>query len=60
MPLRTASGKLTKIGSFERQVPAASLSGGKGEQMAIANKIGLKRGSKTTARGKRVAKHQSR
>jgi hypothetical protein len=42
MPEYTRGGKLTKIGSFERKVPASSLPGGKREQMAIANKIGVK------------------
>ena len=57
MPLRTASGKLTKIGSFERQVKGTMPDS---EMYAIANKNKLMRGNKVTARGKRVAKHQGR
>jgi len=55
MPKRTKSGRMTKIGSFEQKVKASDLPGGEREKYAIANKIGLKRGSKTTARGRRPA-----
>ena len=60
MPQRTKGGKLTKLGRFERDVAASSLPGGEREKYAIANKVGLMRGSRTTARGKRVAKDQGR
>ena len=60
MPLYTPSGKLTKIGSFEQKVDASKLPGGEREKYAIANKIGLKRGSKTTAKGKRPARNPLR
>lgn len=56
MPKRTPSGKKTKIASFEEKVKASSLPGGEREKYAIANKIGLKRGSKTTARGRAPAR----
>lgn len=56
MPTRTASGKKTKIASFEEKVDASKLPGGEREKYAIANIVGLKRGSKTTARGKQAAK----
>jgi hypothetical protein len=56
MPKRTASGKKTKIASFEEKVKASSLPGGEREKYAIANKVGLMRGSKTTARGASAAK----
>lgn len=51
MPRRTKSGKKTKMADFEDKVDASKLPGGEREKYAIANKIGLKRGSKTTARG---------
>ena len=56
MPLRTRGGKLTKLGRFERDVSASSLPGGEREKYAIANKVGLMRGSKATAKGKRVSR----
>lgn len=56
MPRRTASGRKTKIASFEDKVKASDLPGGEREKYAIANKIGLKRGSKTTARGRAPAR----
>lgn len=56
MPRRTKSGKKTKIADFEDKVDASKLPGGEREKFAIANKIGLKRGSKTTAKGMRAAK----
>jgi hypothetical protein len=37
-------------------VSANSLPGGKREKYAIANKIGLMKGNKATARGKQAAK----
>ena len=55
MPKRTKSGRKTKIASFEEKVDASKLPGGEREKYAIANKIGLKHGSKTTARGMRPA-----
>ncbi len=58
MPKRTKGGRLTKIGSFEEKVKASSLPGGEREKYAIANKIGLMRGSKTTAKGKKAAKRK--
>jgi hypothetical protein len=60
MPKYTASGKLTKLGDFERKVDASKLPGGKSEKYAIANKIGLMRGNKATARGKLPAKKKGR
>lgn len=58
MPRMTKSGKKTKMASFEDKVDAKKLPGGEREKFAIANKIGLKRGSKTTAKGMRpAAKH---
>lgn len=57
MPRMTKSGKKTKMASFEDKVDAKKLPGGEREKFAIANKIGLKRGSKTTAKGMRPAKH---
>lgn len=56
MPRYTKSGKLTKLGSFENKVSASSLPGGAREKYAIANKVGLMRGSKATAKGRRAAK----
>lgn len=56
MPRMTKSGKKTKMASFEDKVDAKKLPGGEREKFAIANKIGLKRGSKTTAKGMRPAK----
>lgn len=58
MPKRTRSGRLTKIGSFEQKVRASDLPGGEREKYAIANIVGLKRGSKTTARGRAPAKRK--
>jgi len=60
MPRYTKSGKLTKLGDFERKVDASKLPGGTRENFAIANKVGLMHGNKATARGKRVAKDQKR
>jgi len=37
MPLRTRSGKLTKLGRFERDVDASKLPGGEREKFAVAN-----------------------
>lgn len=59
MPKYTPSGKLTKLGDFERKVDASKLPGGKREKYAIANKVGLMHGSKVTSRGKRTAKDQN-
>ena len=56
MPRKTKSGRKTKMASFEDKVDASKLPGGEREKYAIANKIGLKRGSKTTAKGMRPAK----
>ena len=58
MPKRTKSGRLTKLGSFEQKVKASDLPGGESEKYAIANKIGLKRGSRTTARGRQPARRK--
>jgi hypothetical protein len=58
MPKRTKSGRKTKIASFEEKVKASSLPGGEREKYAIANKIGLKRGSKTTAKGMKPARRK--
>lgn len=59
MPRRTKSGRKTKIASFEDKVDASKLPGGESEKYAIANKIGLKRGSRTTAKGRAPAKPKS-
>jgi len=59
MPRRTPSGKKTKLASFEDKVSEGSLPGGKREKYAIANKEGLMRGNKPTARGMRAAKPKS-
>ena len=56
MPQRTKGGKLTKLGHFEQEVKASSLPGGEREKYAIANKVGLMRGSRATAKGKRVSR----
>jgi hypothetical protein len=56
MPRRTPGGKKTKLASFEDKVSASSLPGGPSEKFAIANKVGLMRGSKPTARGMKPAK----
>lgn len=60
MPKRTTSGRKTKIASFEEKVDASKLPGGDREKYAIANKIGLKRGSKTTAKGRKPAKRKGK
>jgi hypothetical protein len=56
MPKRTPSGKKTKIASFEEKVKASALPGGEREKYAIANKVGLMRGNKPTARGRKAAR----
>lgn len=56
MPKRTKSGRLTKLGDFENKVKASKLPGGEREKYAIANKVGLMRGNKATAKGKRAAR----
>jgi hypothetical protein len=58
MPRLTPSGKKTKLASFEDKVDASKLPGGKSEKYAIANKVGLMRGNKATARGKQAAKRK--
>lgn len=58
MPRRTPSGRKTKLADFEDKVSSSSLPGGKREKFAIANKVGLMRGSKATARGKSAAKRK--
>jgi len=52
MPLRTPSGKLTKLGDFERQVKGTIPDS---EMYAIANKQGLMRGNKATKHGAAAA-----
>lgn len=52
MPLRAASGKLTKLGDFERQVKGTMPDH---EMYAIANKQGLMRGNKATKHGAATA-----
>ena len=59
MPRMTPSGKKTKLGDFEDKVKASKLPGGKREKFAIANKVGLMRGNKATAKGKRPAKRKT-
>jgi len=56
MPKLTSSGKKTKIADFESKIDASKLPGGKSEKYAIANKVGLMRGNKVTARGAMAAK----
>jgi hypothetical protein len=56
MPRYTPSGKKTKLGDFEDKVDASKLPGGEREKYAIANKVGLMRGNKATAKGRRAAK----
>ena len=56
MPRLTPGGKKTKLASFEDKVKASSLPGGEREKYAIANKVGLMRGSKATARGRQAAR----
>lgn len=56
MPARTPSGKLTKLGDFERKVKGKMPDH---EMYAIANKEGLMRGNKATAHGKRTARDQN-
>lgn len=58
MPRRTKSGKKTKLADFEDKVSASKLPGGEREKYAIANKVGLMRGSKATAKGKRPARRK--
>ena len=58
MPRRTASGRKTKLADFEDKVKASRLPGGEREKYAIANKVGLMRGNKATAKGKRAAKRK--
>ena len=53
MPKRTRTGKMTKMGSFESKVKGKMPDH---EMYAIANKEGLMRGNKTTAKGARAAK----
>lgn len=52
MPLRTRSGRLTKLGDFERQVKGTMPAH---EMYAIANKDNLMRGNKATAHGASAA-----
>jgi hypothetical protein len=56
MPKRTKSGRKTKLASFEDKVDASKLPGGEREKYAIANKVGLMRGNRATAKGRRAAK----
>jgi hypothetical protein len=58
MPRLTPSGKKTKLASFEDKVSASKLPGGEREKYAIANKVGLMRGNKATAKGKQAAKRK--
>lgn len=57
MPLVTPSGKPTKLGSFESKVKGKMPDS---EMYAIANKQGLMRGNKATARGKQPAKSRGK
>ena len=58
MPRLTKSGRKTKLGDFEDKVDASKLPGGTREKYAIANQVGLMRGSKATAKGKRPARRK--
>lgn len=60
MPRLTKSGRKTKLGDFEAKVDASKLPGGKREKYAIANKVGLMRGSTATAKGKRPARRKKK
>lgn len=55
MPKRTPSGKKTAVADVEGKLKA-EYGGNKGAIYGTLNKIGLMRGSKTTAKGARAAK----
>lgn len=55
MPRRTKSGKKTAVADVEDKLKA-EYPGNPGAVYGTLNKIGLKRGSKTTARGMKPAK----
>ena len=57
MPRYTSSGKLTKLGDFERQVKGTMPDH---EMYAIANKDHLMRGNKATSKGARAASAKRR
>lgn len=56
MPKFTPSGKLTKLGDFERKVKGTMPDH---EMYAIANKQGLMHGNQATAHGKLTARDQN-
>lgn len=55
MPRRTASGKKTAVADVEDKLKAR-YGNNPGAVYGTLNKIGLKRGSRTTAKGARAAK----
>lgn len=55
MPRRTPSGKKTAVADVEDKLKA-EYGANKGAIYGTLNKIGLKRGSKTTAKGAKAAK----
>lgn len=55
MPKRTPSGKKTAVADVEEKLKRR-YPGNPGAVFGTLNKIGLKRGSKTTAKGMRAAK----
>lgn len=55
MPKRTPSGKKTAVADVEAKLKR-EYPGNPGAVYGTLNKIGLMRGSKTTAKGKRAAK----
>jgi hypothetical protein len=58
MPRRTPSGRMTAVGDVESKLAReyGTSPEGKRKTYATLNKIGLMRGSKTTAKGMRAAK----
>jgi hypothetical protein len=56
MPLRTPSGRKTKLGDFESKIKGTMPDS---EMYAIANKQGLMRGNQATAKGARPARRPS-
>lgn len=57
MPRRTKSGRKTAVADVEDKLKK-EYPGNRGAIYGTLNKIGLKRGSKTTAKGKKAAKRK--
>lgn len=57
MPRRTKSGRKTAVADVEDKL-TKEYPGNPGAVFGTLNKIGLKRGSKTTAKGKKAAKRK--